>query len=419
MPYPDRFCTGSANRGRVVIIDDVKELTQRLRELGYVEDDLRRRLGITHPDDIGAVNRIAAIERLRAERDSLAVLLRLFWLETDESAELVRRTLGGSIFAAAKRARLLARSGVTVRARLRAEACGRSPIWADRRFRGLDRGALGLSGEDPVYPPSSDSLILADALQVPAGAKVLDLCTGSGVLAITAAGQAASVTAVDVSPRAVDTARVNVRANGIANVEVRQGDLYSPLNGARFDVIIANPPFVSSPYTTGPAYHAGGAGGDRVLRRIVAGWRRHLRPNGRAFAISHVALHHENDLEATAHRWLRGFPGRAQLVVLERGSAVDLAAAQSLFALQRGTKAYGREVGHWLNYLRRHRITQVVAFLLVAELAPPRSLTIVDATPRILPIPLSRSPTQHVADWLAPAGENPVQTSAPASPRPL
>jgi methylase of polypeptide subunit release factors len=393
---------------------DITNVTQRLCELGYVEDNLQRRLGFRYPDDIGAVGRVAVVERLRADDDALAVALRLFWLEVDEPAAQVRRALGTAAFSSARRARLLAYSGGNVRARLRAEAYGSLVLWADRRFRGMDAGGLRLGGDNPVYPPSSDSLILAQAVQVPTGAEVLDLCTGSGILALAAAGKARSVLATDISPRAVQVARLNAVSNGISNLVVEQGDLYAAARGVRFDVIVTNPPFVSSPYAGGPSYHAGGATGDRILRRVVSGWSRHLRPDGSAFAISHVGLRQTDDLEAVAHRWLRRFPGRAQLVILERGNAVDLAAAQALFALQRGTGAYAREVGVWLRYLQRHRITEVVAFLLIGRLGSPRSLEIADATPRFLPIPLSKPPAQIVSDWLAPQAVRPVLTPSPA-----
>ena len=138
---------------------------------------------------------------------------------------------------------------------------------------------------------------------------------------------------------------------------------YAPVRGAQFDLITANPPFVASPYAQGPSYHAGGATGDRVLRRIIAGFGRHLRPGGRAFAVSHVTLRTDETLADIAADWFRGFPGRALVVIVEIGSPVDLAAAQALFALDRGLAAYAAEVQRWLAYLRRHRAREVAAIL--------------------------------------------------------
>jgi len=77
-----------------------------------------------------------------------------------------------------------------------------------------------------------------------AGARVLDLCTGSGVLAIAAAMDGATeVTAVDISRRAVLAVRLNARLNGVS-VEARRGDLFGPLGDRRFDLIMSNPPYL-------------------------------------------------------------------------------------------------------------------------------------------------------------------------------
>ena len=134
----------------------------------------------------------------------------------------------------------------------------------------------------------------------------------------------------------------------------------APVRGERFDLIIANPPFVPA-RTRGPAYHSGGPRGDRVLRRVVEGWEAHLRPGGRAVAISHLAVRRGETVADILRPWVRGFGGRVLGLVLETGTPVDLAAAQSLFALDDGFAAYAREVRDWTAYLRRHRVEQVTS----------------------------------------------------------
>jgi release factor glutamine methyltransferase len=138
-----------------------------------------------------------------------------------------------------------------------------------------------------VFRPISDTWLLADALREHApGARVLDVCTGSGALAVTAAlAGTRAVTAVDVSRRAVMTARLNAMLNGAA-VRARRGDLFSTLGDQRYDVIVANPPYVPDPRqdrppTRGPqrAWDAG-RDGRIVLDRLIAEAPRHLRPGG-------------------------------------------------------------------------------------------------------------------------------------------
>ncbi|MFJ5557003.1 HemK2/MTQ2 family protein methyltransferase [Streptomyces sp. NPDC093250] len=138
-----------------------------------------------------------------------------------------------------------------------------------------------------VYAPQEDTELLADALleePVPPGADVLDVGTGSGALAVAAARRGCRVTAVDVSWRAVCATRLNALRAGVP-VRVRQGNLFAPVRGRTFDLILANPPYVPSPagrgLPRGPA-RAWDAGDDGrlVLDRICRKAPELLRPGG-------------------------------------------------------------------------------------------------------------------------------------------
>jgi release factor glutamine methyltransferase len=132
------------------------------------------------------------------------------------------------------------------------------------------------------------SWIIRDPLT--AGARVLDLGSGSGVLAIAAACAGAShVTAVDVSRRAVLASRLNARRNGVA-VRALRGDLFEPVHGESFDLIVSNPPYIPSAGDTLPdrgprrALDAG-TRGRAFLDRICASARHHLTPGGAVLLI--------------------------------------------------------------------------------------------------------------------------------------
>lgn len=131
------------------------------------------------------------------------------------------------------------------------------------------------------------------APDVEAVGRVLDLCTGSGCLAILAAQifPNATVDAVDLSPDALDVARRNVADHGVGDrVNLYCGDLYAPLPAdARYDLIITNPPYVDAAamadlppeYRAEPemALAAGDDGLDVVVRILAAAGDR-LTPNG-------------------------------------------------------------------------------------------------------------------------------------------
>lgn len=138
--------------------------------------------------------------------------------------------------------------------------------------------------------------MLADAMRREglAGKTVADICTGTGALAISAArAGAASVTAVDLTRRAVTCARVNAVLNR-ARVDVRRGDLFGPLAGCRFDVIVSNPPYIPAETDELPRRGAtipldAGRDGRALLDRICRSAPDHLEPGG-AILVVHSSI---------------------------------------------------------------------------------------------------------------------------------
>ncbi|MDP3539211.1 MAG: peptide chain release factor N(5)-glutamine methyltransferase [Azonexus sp.] len=120
--------------------------------------------------------------------------------------------------------------------------------------------------------------------------KVLDLGTGSGIVAISLALEcpAAMVAAVDLSKEAISVARNNTGRLG-AKINFRQSDWYGNLGGERYDLIVSNPPYVAAgdphlalnglPFEPQMAL-TDGADGLECIRRIVAGAAAHLNPGG-------------------------------------------------------------------------------------------------------------------------------------------
>lgn len=101
-----------------------------------------------------------------------------------------------------------------------------------------------------VYAPQQDSRLLVDTLQAemsPAGRRTVDLCTGSGVIAIAAARLGASpVTAWDISARAIRCARDNADSAHVS-VDARVGSLEQAIAHGPYDLVVSNPPYVPTP----------------------------------------------------------------------------------------------------------------------------------------------------------------------------
>jgi release factor glutamine methyltransferase len=122
-----------------------------------------------------------------------------------------------------------------------------------------------------------------DERLVPPGSAVLDLGTGTGVGALAAARSAGRVVAVDINPAAQRCAHINVLLNGLeSRVEVRGGDLFDPVEGERFDVVLFNPPYYAG-HPRDPLQQAFRAAD--LPQRFAAGLGTHLRPGGYALLV--------------------------------------------------------------------------------------------------------------------------------------
>jgi release factor glutamine methyltransferase len=147
-----------------------------------------------------------------------------------------------------------------------------------------------------VFRPRSDTWMLARELvaALPApGASVLELCTGSGAVALEAAAAGAEVTAVDVSRRSVATVRLNARLRGL-RVRALRGSLFEPVAGQRFDLVATNPPYVPAAEHTLPASGPerawdAGRDGRALIDPICDAAPGHLAPGG-AILIVHSSL---------------------------------------------------------------------------------------------------------------------------------
>jgi release factor glutamine methyltransferase len=197
-----------------------------------------------------------------------------------------------------------------------------------------------------VFRPRSDSWMLAAHLRaemtrLPPAPNLLDVCTGSGAIAIAGAqAGAGAVTAVDVSRRAVLTVRINARLNGV-RVRALRGDLFAPVAGERFDAIVSNPPYLPSEDDELPRHGPqraweGGTDGRLLLDRICAEAPAHLNPGGFLLLVHSSVC----GLEPTVQR-LEGAGLAVEVLERRRGALGPLVSARAPLLEARGILAPG------------------------------------------------------------------------------
>jgi release factor glutamine methyltransferase len=158
-----------------------------------------------------------------------------------------------------------------------------------RRYGPITRfGELWLLTPPGVFVPRSDAGMLLEAAAGHVRGRVLDVCTGSGVLALSVQPEADEVTAIDSSGLAVTAARANAALNR-RPVEVLRGDLFTPVAGRLFDTIISNPPYLPvaggrDPSRATRAWN-GGHDGRAVIDRICRRAPVHLAHGGEVLLV--------------------------------------------------------------------------------------------------------------------------------------
>ncbi len=139
--------------------------------------------------------------------------------------------------------------------------------------------------EDVLIPRPETEGLLERTLSFEAQ-RVLELCTGSGILAVSLALEGRDVSAVDISPQALQVAKKNALRYGV-RVHFLEGDLFAPVQGT-FDMILANPPYIDSEELKGLAVASqepllaldGGVRGMEVIERILEEAPKYLKEDG-------------------------------------------------------------------------------------------------------------------------------------------
>jgi len=205
-------------------------------------------------------------------------------------------------------------------------------ILGQREFYGR---AFKVSPAVLIPRPETEHLVEAALQRMPADASVLDLCTGSGCVAITLKLERpdCTVTATDLSHDALASAQTNATALHAA-VRFHHGDLFAPLAGQRFDVIVSNPPYIAATdahlnqgdvrFEPRLALISGPEGLD-LIHRLVSAAADHLNPDGWLLfehGFDQGAVCHEQ-LSQAGFRHIKTLPDWAGLARVTLGQRPD------------------------------------------------------------------------------------------------
>ena len=290
--------------------------------------------------------------RLRPDADErLLVLARLFLAGETVAQEQAASALRP--VSLAELPGLVSGDGGGVRALARIEPFEGMLVASDASYRGDDT-VLGIG--------AATRMLRAVTIRRHSTA-ALDLCTGSGAVALANAEQAEVVVGTDLNARALELASVNAALNRLDSVEWRLGDLFEPVEGERFDLITANPPFVVSPVQEF-LFRDGGSDDDGLSQTVVTGAAARLTEGGFAHVICNWVVADENRWSERPREWLRG-SGCDALLLRYRSETPRAYAFRWCLTPGRTPAEAAEAAAPWLEYYRRRGIEHLVTGVIV------------------------------------------------------
>lgn len=368
------------------------KIRAKMAEIGYHDRAISEALDIDYSLVISTGWQAIAGRYLLDGENPVHALIRLFCLNLPARREALAALFDPEELRLLVALRLLTRADDdTLRAPVALWPLGDLTIATDQTF---EPDPVALANPNRVMDVGADSMGLALMVRDAGVESALDLCTGSGGVALLAAQSCQRVTGVDINPRAINFARFNALFNGVGNCTFRVGDLYAPIGRARFDLITANPPYVPTPGTDPVVYRDGGRRGERVLSRVLRGSLDHLTESGVALVVTMLVEHAGQTYQDKLRAWL-GASGGASCLLLQGPGQSPYAFALSHHQIEAGDPATLRSLWAWLDHYREQQIERVhPGYILVAK------ETRDEVAVRRLPIPGFFSPSSDFSHFL-------------------
>jgi methyltransferase family protein len=289
--------------------------------------------------------------RRLAPGDPLSTLIKLFLLDVSVPRADAERAFAPLEVARLEAIRVLAPANGEVRATVNLFPTGELVIASDQ-YEGA-----GAPRPDHVLGHSVSTRVLASITVRHFVGSALDVGTGSGIHALEAAGHSQSVVAVDVNPRALHFGRFNAVLNGIGNVDFREGSVFGPVEGERFDLIVSNPPYVVSPDSE-YIFRDSGLPGDTFSEGLVRRMPDFLAEDGLGFVLVEWVHRGGEEWTAAPRRWVDG--SGCDALILHYTSSDPLSYAGAWNAeLRRDPAAFASALDRWVDYDRELGIEQI------------------------------------------------------------
>ena len=229
----------------------------------------------------------------------------------------------------------------------------------------LDDHLRGTSASrDHVMGVGGATKSLIEAIPHDAIGSALEIGTGCGIVALELAQIAQNVVATDVSKRALTFASANLRLNEVTNVQLRRGDMFSPVQTEVFDLIVSNPPFVISPAGAEEhyVYRTSGEPGDALLRRLLSEAPGCLGESGTLVCLANWETAWGSEADETARSLVADAGLTCAAWIVGRGRQTPLEYA-GLWLRDGGMRPsdpqYEHDLGLWIEDLQRRRVAHV------------------------------------------------------------
>ncbi len=278
---------------------DIDSLRARLLQVQYQESTFHKVLPPFMQGDPTLGGAFPVLQHLKTPDPALGTLLRLFVGELPVSEADCRETFGDALFEALLNGSFFVRSAAGIVCPYALLPVKNSYIVADRSWNKpeLVKHVVMSAG------PSSNTL--ANATPRRHVRRALDIGCGGGVQSLLLARHTDQVVGLDINERALSMGRFAAQLSGIDNIDFRYSDFFSAVEGEKFDLIVANPPFVISPESDFH-YRDGGLGGDRVTETVIRNAGAYLEEGGISLTVCEWASLKGNSANERMQQWTAG-----------------------------------------------------------------------------------------------------------------